>query len=98
MLKYAMQLCIGQEFYCFAKHQSSLITDWLRSLCRKAKQECGHRDVGVIGMCFTGGFVLSLMADESVIAPVICQPSLPFGLTPGQKAALGVSPEDLKAT
>ncbi len=46
-------------------------------------------------MCLTGGFVLSLMADESVIAPVASQPSLPFGISSAHKSALGVSPEDL---
>lgn len=95
MLGFTAQLCISQEFYCFAKHRSSPITIWLRALCRKAKADCGGAGVGVIGMCLTGGFALALMADESVIAPVASQPSLPFGVTPGQKAALGVSPEAL---
>lgn len=96
MFGYAIQLCIRREFYCFAKHQSSPITDWLRALCRKAHQDCGGRGVGVIGMCLTGGFVLSLMADESVIAPIASQPSLPFGITPAHKAALGISPQELQ--
>ncbi len=97
VLAYTAQLCISQEFYTFAKHRSSPITNWLRALCRKAHQECGYRGVGVIGMCLTGGFVLSLMADESVIAPIIGQPALPFGLTGAHKAALGVSAQDLAA-
>jgi dienelactone hydrolase len=92
MLGYTAQLCISREFYCFAKHQSSPITTWLRALCRKARADCGGVGVGVIGMCLTGGFALALMADEAVIAPVASQPSLPFGITPAQKAALGVSP------
>ena len=96
MLQYTAQLCLSREFYCFTRHQSSPITNWLRSLCRQAHEECGDRGVGVIGMCLTGGFVLSLMADESVIAPVASQPSLPFGITPCHRAALGISPEDLK--
>ena len=48
-------------------------------------------------MCFTGGFVLSLFVDDLMLAPVMCQPGLPFpSLKPGAGAALGVSPEDLK--
>jgi dienelactone hydrolase len=96
MVQYTAQLCISQEFYCFAKHQSSPITEWLKALCRQAKQECGGKGVGVIGMCLTGGFVLSLMADDSVIAPVASQPALPFGITPAHKKALGVSPAELE--
>ncbi|MEP0920008.1 dienelactone hydrolase family protein [Leptolyngbya sp. DQ-M1] len=94
---YTAQLCISQEFYCFAKHQSSPITNWLRALCREAHKNCGSGGVGVIGMCLTGGFVLSLMANESVIAPIVGQPSLPFGITRSHKAALGVSEQDLEA-
>jgi dienelactone hydrolase len=89
MLGYTVQICIRQEFYCFAKHQSSPITDWLRDLCRYAHQVRGDRGVGVIGMCLTGGFVLSLMADTSVIAPVASQPSLPFGLTAAPPGSTG---------
>jgi dienelactone hydrolase len=96
LLVYTAQLCISREFYCFAKHRSSPITDWLRALSRQAHLECGGKGVGVIGMCLTGSFVLSLMADESVIAPVMSQPALPFGVTAAHKAALGISPQDLE--
>ena len=95
MAQYTAQLCISKEFYCFAKNKSSPVTDWLKALCRQAKQECGGEGVGVIGMCLTGGFALSLMADDSVIAPVASQPSLPFGITSAHKKALGISPDDL---
>lgn len=97
MLSYTAQICISQEFYCLARYQSSPITNWLRALCRKAHADCQGRGVGVIGMCLTGGFALSLMADESVIAPVVGQPSLPFGFTCSQRAALGISEQDLAA-
>ena len=67
--------CISKEFNCLAKHESSPITDWLRALCRHAFEQCGGRGVGAIGMCLTGGFALSLMVDEFVMAPVLSQPS-----------------------
>ncbi len=51
--------------------------------------------VGALGMCFTGGFALAMMVDDSVAAPVVAQPSVPF--VPGEKRAadLNLSPADL---
>jgi dienelactone hydrolase len=87
--------CISREFHTLAKGHSSPITDWLRALCRETHDQCGGPGVGAIGMCLTGNFALSLMVEESVLAPVLSQPSLPFGITRAHRAALHVSPEDL---
>ena len=46
-------------------------------------------------MCFTGGFALAMMVDDSVAAPVLCQPSAPFAVTPGRSRDLNLSPGDL---
>jgi hypothetical protein len=46
-------------------------------------------------MCLTGNFALALMLDASVLAPVLSQPSLPFGITQSQRAALHLSPQEL---
>jgi dienelactone hydrolase len=51
----------------------------------------------VIGMCFTGGFALAMTADDAVLAPVLSQPSLPFGITSAQKRDAGISPDDMAA-
>jgi dienelactone hydrolase len=79
--------CLSKEFGTFATGKSSLITDWLKKLCQHIHQEYHSKDegIGVIGMCLTGGFVLAMMVEPSVIAPVISQPALPFyGLTFGR--------------
>ena len=88
--------CISREFAVLARHESSPITDWLRALCRQAHAECGGPGVGAIGMCLTGNFALSLMVDEAVMAPVLSQPSLPFGVSKSHRAALHLSPADLE--
>jgi dienelactone hydrolase len=88
--------CISREFSVLARRESSPITDWLRSLCRHAHDECGGPGVGAIGMCLTGNFALALMVDESVMAPVLSQPSLPFPLTRSRRAAIHVSDADLE--
>lgn len=88
--------CISHEFHVLAERGSSPITSWLRALCREAHGRCGGPGVGAIGMCMTGNFALSLMVDESVMAPVLSQPSLPFPLTGAKRAALHLSDEDLE--
>lgn len=90
------QACIRREFRVLALKQASPITDALRALCRLAHAECAGVGVGAIGMCLTGNFALSLMVDESVMAPVLSQPSLPFCLTAQHKRDLHVSDEQLQ--
>ena len=72
------RICIRRQMNLFSKGQPSTLTDWLRSLCRYAHSEAGGAGVGVLGMCLTGGFVIPMMIDESVIAAVAAQPSLPL--------------------
>lgn len=87
--------CVSREFHVLAKKESSPITDWLRALCRDVHAACGGPGVGAIGMCLTGNFALSLMVDASVMAPVLSQPSLPFGVSAGHRKALHLSDADL---
>ncbi len=47
-------------------------------------------------MCLTGNFALALMVDPAVMAPVLSQPSLPFGVTRAHRAALHLSDRDLE--
>jgi dienelactone hydrolase len=86
-------ICIQREFNIFASNGSSPIASWLRHLCRKVSAEKKGLGVGLIGMCFTGNVVLSVMAEPAVGATVMCEPALPFF----RKATLGVPEEDLVA-
>ncbi len=70
--------CVSAEFRAFAANASSPVTQWLRALARLAHEECGGPGVGAIGMCFTGNFALSMMLEHAMLAPVLCQPSLPL--------------------
>jgi dienelactone hydrolase len=85
--------CVGREFSLWAAGRSSPIVDWLRALARQVHAECGGRGVGVVGMCFTGGFALAMMTEPSVVAPVLAEPSLPVGRKHGD--ALDCSPAEL---
>jgi dienelactone hydrolase len=70
--------CMRREFSLFAAQRSSPIVDWLKALCRDVKAQSGAKGVGVIGMCLTGNFAISLMGDDSVLAAVSSQPSMPL--------------------
>lgn len=90
------RLCVSREFRLFAQRESSPVTRWLRALCvDRIRPECPGPGIGAIGMCLTGGFVLSLFVSDLLLAPVICQPGLPFGVTGASHAALGVSDADV---
>jgi dienelactone hydrolase len=86
-----ISLCVSREFTMLRANKSSPVTEWLRALARLAHEECGGPGVGAIGMCLTGGFVLSMALDPVVRAPVLAQPGLPAT----RPAALDISPDDL---
>ncbi|HKY17005.1 MAG TPA: dienelactone hydrolase family protein [Microthrixaceae bacterium] len=88
--------CVSKEFAAFAKGRTEPVSLWLRALARHAHAESGGPGVGAIGMCFTGGFALGMTVDESVLAPVLSQPSLPLGITRRHRADIHLSPDDLE--
>ena len=88
--------CISRDFHAFATRKTSRVIEWLRALARSLHEECGGPGVGVVGMCFTGGFALAMLADAPVLAPVLSQPSLPFPVSKKHKRDLGLSDADLQ--
>ena len=69
-------LCMRREFKIFAKNESSPIVDFLSELCSSLKAKYQVKGVAVIGMCLTGNFAISLLANEDVLAGFASQPSL----------------------
>lgn len=88
-----LKLCVSREVFVFLTGRTSRIATWLRALAAREKGD--HPGVGVIGMCFSGGFALAAAVDDSVIAAIGSQPALPWPLLPGSGADLGLSPDDL---
>ena len=86
--------CLRKEFHLFQKHRTSPIVDWLKALCQDINDESSVSGVGVIGMCLTGNFAMSLIADEAVLAGVASQPSMPLF----KQNALHMSEEEIEAT
>lgn len=95
-LSTAVHVCIRREFHVLARRHSSPIVEPLRALCRQLHAELGGPGVGALGMCFTGNFALGMMVDPAVAAPVMSQPSLPFGISASHRRALHISDAELR--
>jgi dienelactone hydrolase len=91
-----LEVCVSREFTLFATGRSSKVVDYLRGLAKHEHARCGGPGVGVVGMCFTGGFALAMATAPSVIAPVMSQPSLPFPVTERRKRAIDCSAGELE--
>ncbi|WP_328857610.1 dienelactone hydrolase family protein [Williamsia herbipolensis] len=87
--------CISREFTVLATGKSSPVVRWLRALGAAEHERCGGPGIGAVGMCFTGGFALAMAADDRLIAPVLSQPSLPFGVSRNRTHNIDISPADL---
>ncbi|BBZ42760.1 dienelactone hydrolase family protein [Mycobacterium parmense] len=88
--------CVAREFAALATNKERPVSHFLRALARDLNASTPGRGVGVIGQCFTGGFALAAAVDDSVLAPVLSQPSVPFPLTGAQRRDTGMSPPEMK--
>ncbi len=86
--------CVAKEFAAWATGRTSPVIAWCRALAIHEHERCGGPGVGVVGMCFTGGFALGMLPEPAVRAPVLSQPSLPFGFTKKHRADLHIGPDD----
>lgn len=96
MLPTVLRGCVASEFAAFATDKQRPVADFLRALARDLNATTPGTGVGVIGECFTGGFALAAAVDDSVLAPVLSQPSLPLPLTAGRRRDPGVSEGELR--
>jgi dienelactone hydrolase len=89
--------CVATEFAGFATNKQRPVSLFLRALARALNASTPGRGVGVIGQCFTGGFALAAAVDDSVLAPVLCQPSIPVPLGTTRRGDPGLSESELTA-
>lgn len=88
--------CVMKEFSLLAKSMDSPVVSWLRELVTHVSLTTGHPGVGAIGMCLTGGFALGMSTNNRLVAPVLCNPSLPLAVTRTRRSDLGVSGRTLQ--
>ncbi len=94
MARSILRICVAREFTKLADRTSPVV-GWLRALAASAHQESGGPGVGVVGMCFTGGFALATALEPSVVASVMSQPAMPVPIGERGRSALGLDDEDL---
>jgi dienelactone hydrolase len=87
-------VCVRREFGCWARNEATPIVEWLRALAADEHAKSGGSRVGVVGMCFSGGYALAMALEPSVGAAVSSQPAFPAAI-PGRRRNLGVNPEDM---
>jgi dienelactone hydrolase len=73
--------CLRRELSLFREGADSPITQWLRALVLNVASD-DHPQVGVIGMCMTGGLAIAALAESATGAAVAAQPSLPLRPSP----------------
>ena len=99
VLPRVIQVCVSWQFVALAQRRTSPITMWLLELARNEAAAVSRRRVGVIGMCFSGGFALATAIDPVVGVAVVSQPAMPFAWfplnkIPGQSSSVGLADED----
>ncbi|KOG27967.1 MULTISPECIES: dienelactone hydrolase family protein [Streptomyces] len=94
-LRAVADICVSREFTVLAAGRTSPVVGWLRALAAREHERCGGPGVGAVGMCFTGGYALAMATDERLLAPVLCQPSLPLAVSARNRRSLDISPADL---
>ena len=94
-LRTVARLCVSAEFRAFALDAHRPISDFLRALAADLAARTQGRGVGVIGMCFTGGFALATAVDGSVLASVLSQPAVPFPTSRARRMDPGLSSAEL---
>jgi dienelactone hydrolase len=101
--------CMRREFKRLFKTQGDEaharpFTGWLLHLVGHVAAENKGADIGVIGMCLTGGFALAAIAQAPVKAAIACQPAFPFfrsistlGLSAKERDAVAAGAAELAA-
>src|SRR3954453_1056814 len=83
--------CINREFRAFANRADRPVAEYVRAVARRVHDRVGGPGVGVIGLCFSGGFALASAAEPAVLAPVAGEPALPAPVTAAHRRDLGMS-------
>src|SRR4051794_17160951 len=90
-------LCISREFRAFAKRADRPVAEYVRAVARRVHDRVGGPGVGVIGLCFSGGFALASAAQPARLAPVAAGPPRPMPAPAAHRRDLGMSDREREA-
>ena len=91
------KLCVMAEFRAFSLDLRGQVTDFLRLVARDLAVRTPVRGVGIVGMCFTGGFAIATaVTTDDIVATVVSQPAAPFPVSPARARSIGVPADDLE--
>src|SRR5262245_32195763 len=85
------RICVAREFWAFALRYDRPVTRWLLALADREHAQAGGPGVGVVGMCFSGGFALASATRAPISVAIAAEPALPFRWRPGAPTDLGMS-------
>lgn len=77
-LKSLAAICVRSEFNALFSSETPPVVTWIRGLLGELAK--AGKPVGVVGLCFSGGFALASAIEPSVAAVVSCQPALPLAI------------------
>ena len=91
------KLCVMAEFRAFSLDLRGQVTDFLRLVARDLAARTSVRGVGIVGMCFTGGFAIATaVTTDDILATVVSQPAAPFPVSPSRARSIGVPADALE--
>jgi dienelactone hydrolase len=89
-----LKACGGfSDFECWSRSAYRPLNPWLVALAEDISGR-DRRRLGAIGMCLTGIQPLAMLRCRSVVAPVLCQPTLPVSKDERSRRDLGLPPSD----
>ncbi|MFF2370803.1 dienelactone hydrolase family protein [Agromyces sp. NPDC058110] len=91
------RLCVLKEFRALSKDLRGPVTDFLRLVAADLAGRTAGRGVGIIGMCFSGGFAIATaVTTDDIAATVVSQPAAPFPIAPSRARSIGVPAAELE--
>jgi dienelactone hydrolase len=90
------RICVAREFWAFALRYDRPVTRWLQALAIREHGLAGGPGIGIVGMCFSGGFALAAATRAPISVAIASEPALPFRWRPGAARDLGMSTAEVK--